>query len=78
MDFDQFGLFVKDLSMWNIIIRCNSLRPLYTMRLLSHPASSSLGIKVSIILVLTSYLSCPRILVLFAIGTLVTFAMIAS
>jgi hypothetical protein len=78
MEFDQFDLFVKDLSMWNVIIRCNNSGPLYTMHLPSHPASSSLGNEVSTILVLTSCLSCPRILVLFAIGTLVTFAMIAS
>jgi hypothetical protein len=38
MEFDSFGLSVKDLSMQNVITRCNSLRPLYTMRL---PLTSS-------------------------------------
>jgi hypothetical protein len=41
MEFDLFGLFVKDLSTRNVITRCNSSRPLYTMRLPSHPAPSS-------------------------------------
>jgi hypothetical protein len=41
MEFDPFGLSVKDLSTWNMITRCNSLGPLYTMRLPSHPAHSS-------------------------------------
>jgi hypothetical protein len=41
MEFDSFGLSVKDLSTRNVIIRCNTTRPLYTMRLPSHPASSS-------------------------------------
>jgi hypothetical protein len=33
MEFDPFGMFVKDLSTWNILTRCNSSGPLYTMRL---------------------------------------------
>jgi hypothetical protein len=41
MEFDRFGLSVKDLSMRNMITRCNSSKPLYTMRLPSHPAPSS-------------------------------------
>jgi hypothetical protein len=36
----RFVLSVKDLSMENVITRCNSLRPLYTMHLLSHPTPS--------------------------------------
>jgi hypothetical protein len=41
MEFDPFGLSVKDLSTQNVIVRCNSSGPLYTMRLPSHPAPSS-------------------------------------
>jgi hypothetical protein len=41
MEFDSFGLSVKDLSIRNMIARCNSSGPLYTMYLLSHPAPSS-------------------------------------
>jgi hypothetical protein len=36
MEFDPYGLSVKDLSSQNVIARCNNLRPLYTMCLLSH------------------------------------------
>jgi hypothetical protein len=36
MEFDPFGLSVKDLSTRNVITRCDSLGPLYTMRLPSH------------------------------------------
>jgi hypothetical protein len=41
MEFDPFDLSVKDLSTWNVNTRCNNSGPLYTMRLPSHPASSS-------------------------------------
>jgi hypothetical protein len=41
MEFDLFDLYVTDLSMRNVITRCNSSGPLYTMRLPSHPAPSS-------------------------------------
>jgi hypothetical protein len=41
MKFDPFGLSVKDLSMRNMITRCNSSGPLYTMCLSSHPTPSS-------------------------------------
>jgi hypothetical protein len=37
MEFDLFGLSVKDLSTQKVITRCNSSGPLYTMRLPSHP-----------------------------------------
>jgi hypothetical protein len=40
MKFDPFGLSVKDFSTQNVITRCNSSGPLYTMRLPSHPPSS--------------------------------------
>jgi hypothetical protein len=33
MEFDPFGLFVKDLSTQNVIVRSNSTDPLYTLRL---------------------------------------------
>jgi hypothetical protein len=33
MEFDPFGLFVKDLSTWNMIVRSNSTGPLYTLHL---------------------------------------------
>jgi hypothetical protein len=33
MEFDLFGLSVKDLTTKNVIIRSNSTDPLYTMRL---------------------------------------------
>jgi hypothetical protein len=39
--FDPFGISVKDLSTRNVIARCNSLGPLYTMHLPSHPTHSS-------------------------------------
>jgi hypothetical protein len=35
IEFDPFGLYVKDLSTSNVITRCDSSRPLYTMRLSS-------------------------------------------
>jgi hypothetical protein len=41
IEFDSFGISVKDLSMRNVITRCNSSGPLYMMRLPSHPAPSS-------------------------------------
>jgi hypothetical protein len=41
MEFNPFGLSVKDLSMRNKIIMCNSSGPLYTMHRPSHPAPSS-------------------------------------
>jgi hypothetical protein len=41
MEFDMFGFSAKDLSTRNVITKCNSLRPLYTMCLPSHQAPSS-------------------------------------
>jgi hypothetical protein len=37
MEFDSSGIFVNGLSTLNVIIRCNSLGPLYMMYLPSHP-----------------------------------------
>jgi hypothetical protein len=41
IEFDPFGLSVKDHSTWNVITRCNSSGPLYMMHLSSHPTHSS-------------------------------------
>jgi hypothetical protein len=41
MEFDPFGLSMKDLSTRNVITRCDSSGPLYTMRLPSRSTSSS-------------------------------------
>jgi hypothetical protein len=41
IEFDPFGLFVKYLSMRNVITKCNSSRALYMMCLSSHPTPSS-------------------------------------
>jgi hypothetical protein len=41
MEFDLFGLSVKDLSTRNVVTRYNSSGPLYTMHLPSHPVPSS-------------------------------------
>jgi hypothetical protein len=41
MEFDPFVLSMKDLSMRNVITRCNSSGAPYTMRLPSHPTPSS-------------------------------------
>jgi hypothetical protein len=35
MQFDPFGLSMKDLATRNMIFRCNSFGPLYTIRLSS-------------------------------------------
>jgi hypothetical protein len=40
MEFDPFGLYVKDLTTRNVIARSNSTGPLYTLRLPSFTASS--------------------------------------
>jgi hypothetical protein len=54
MDFDSFGLSVKDLSTHNVITWCNSSGPLYMMRLPSHPAPSPHVPTLSALVVLTS------------------------
>jgi hypothetical protein len=45
MEFDPFGLSVKDLTTKNVIVRSNSTDPLYTMRLLGSltPSSSAMA-----------------------------------
>jgi hypothetical protein len=40
IEFDTFDLSVKDLSTRNMITMCNSLRPMYTMCMPSHPTPS--------------------------------------
>jgi hypothetical protein len=40
MEFDPFGLSVKDLTTRNVITRSNSISPLYMLHLLSFTASS--------------------------------------
>jgi hypothetical protein len=40
MEFDPFSLVVKDLSTRNVLTRCNSSGPLYTMCLPSHSSHS--------------------------------------
>jgi hypothetical protein len=49
MEFDPFGLHVKDLTTRNMIVRSNSIDLLYTMRLprsvtLSHITSGALSV----------------------------------
>jgi hypothetical protein len=41
MEFDPFGLSVKDFTTRNLIVRMNSTDPLYTMRLLGSVTPSS-------------------------------------
>jgi hypothetical protein len=42
MELDSFGLSMKDLATKNVITRCNSSGPLYTIRLLAmHPPQAS-------------------------------------
>jgi hypothetical protein len=45
MEFDPFGLSVKDFTTKNVIVRSNSTDPLYTMRLLGSltPSSSTVA-----------------------------------
>jgi hypothetical protein len=63
MEFDPFGLFVKDLTTRNMIARSNSTGPLYKLRLLSSTTSrytSSCTMSV---------IDVPRILVVVATST---------
>jgi hypothetical protein len=84
MEFHPFGLFMKDLSTWNVITRCNSSVPLYMMHLPPLPAplalvaSTSTCIDVSTTLVSMSCPNYPIILVSFALGALMTFTKLAS
>jgi hypothetical protein len=54
LKFDPLGLFVNNLSTRNVIIRCNSSRPLYMMRLASHPTPSLPVSTFSALVVLSS------------------------
>jgi hypothetical protein len=54
MKFDPYGLSVKDLSSQNVIARCNSSDPLYTMRLPSHFAPSLCAAPVASLVASTS------------------------
>jgi hypothetical protein len=70
MEFDTFGLSVKDLTTQNVITRLNSTGLLYTMRLPGSvtPSSSTvtalnmwlhlLGIIILVILTMMPYLAC--------------------
>jgi hypothetical protein len=54
MEFDPFNLSMKDLSTQNVITRCNSSGPLYTMHLPSHSTPSSFAAAPSTLLGSTS------------------------
>jgi hypothetical protein len=54
MEFDPFGLSVKDLSTRNMLTRCNSSGPLYTMRLPSRSAPSPCDAPAAALVALTS------------------------
>jgi hypothetical protein len=56
MEFDPFGLSVKDLTTKNVIIRSNSTGPLYTMRLPGSLTPSS-----SVVAALSSLLALPGV-----------------
>jgi hypothetical protein len=49
IEFDPFGLFVKDLTTKNVIVRSNSTDPLYTMRLPGSLTPSSCVVAVLIV-----------------------------
>jgi hypothetical protein len=63
MEFDPFGLSVKDLTIRNVIARSNSTGPLYTLRLLSSTASSRTS------LCAMSTIAAPHILAVVAMST---------
>jgi hypothetical protein len=63
MEFDPFGLSMKDLTTRNVIARSNSTSPLYTLHLLSSTASSRTSPCAMSIIV------APRILVAVATST---------
>jgi hypothetical protein len=52
MEFDPFGLFVKNLSTRNVIIRSNSTGPLYTLRL---PGSTTPSVGAMAVLAATPH-----------------------
>jgi hypothetical protein len=49
VEFDPFGLSVKDLSTRNVTTRCDSSRPLYTMHLPSHSTPSSVAAPTTLV-----------------------------
>jgi hypothetical protein len=53
MEFDPFGLFVKDLTTRNVIVRSNSTGPLYTMRLPSSFTSPSTAVATTAAAIVT-------------------------
>jgi hypothetical protein len=55
IEFGPFGLSAKDLPTRNVITKCNSSGPLYTMRLPSHPAPSPPVSAPSALVLSTSY-----------------------
>jgi hypothetical protein len=63
MEFDPFGLSVKDLTTRNVIARSNSTSPLYTLRLLSSTVSSRTSPRAM------STIDAPRILAAVATST---------
>jgi hypothetical protein len=63
MEFDHFGLSVKDVTTRNVIARSNSIDPLYTLRLPSSTASSHIS-PCSM-----STIAAPRILADVAMST---------
>jgi hypothetical protein len=63
MEFDPFGLSVKDLTIRNVIARSNSTGPLYTLHLPSFTASSRTSPYVM------STIAAPRILAAVATST---------
>jgi hypothetical protein len=62
MEFDPFGLSMKDFTIRNVIARSNSTGPLYTLRLLSSTASSRTSL-------CTMSIAAPRILPAIATST---------
>jgi hypothetical protein len=68
MEFNPFDLSVNDLSTWNVITRCDSLRPLYTMHLPSRstPLSSVAAPTTLVVLVTLASTLCPSCIMLLA------------
>jgi hypothetical protein len=58
MEFDPFDLSVKDLSTQNMITRCNSSGPLYTMRLPSRSAPSPCAAPITALVASASTWHC--------------------
>jgi hypothetical protein len=54
MEFDPYGHSMKDLSSRNVITRCNSLGPLYMMRMPSRSAPSPCAARAAAVAILAS------------------------